>query len=499
MAGSFWISRAVVLTSILCVAAGCSDTNPTRSLDVPEPEGALESRATSPADPVERLALGVALALADPAMTRHVLEDLRDSPFSGHSLHLGSYFRGRRGVALAAAAARALGTTPAALLASLADVPELELVMDRPYDRAEWTGTADVAIVGTSRSFPELYAAAGSRARVTAYTAGGQARVVGLDEYFGPPLLLIHPAESRFGPDPEAKRAAAPRRSGNTISTREEEFATQAVCDPETVREPCPEESGGNTNHGGYWLSHSYGACLDAAGHADADQDGIRDACEYEIARQFAPGLRFDAGEQWWQRDSYWSVRRSNIYPNAISVFYLIGYHRDNGDVVFGGWAHDGDSEFISIAVRDLTGTGRWVLEEATYSAHWHHAWDRTDDRTYSENVQWSDGTYRGRPRAWVGESKHPNYFSQSACNDHLDNCNNPQSSDTNVNVDPARNIGNNWAAGIRLHTSPCAGTWRTDLPYTECFWTDDTFRGWQSENGGGAGGYRHSLEWYAY
>jgi hypothetical protein len=430
---------------------------------------------------------------------------MRDSPFPEHKLHIGSYLRGPRGFVIATAAASGTGMRPEQFLGLMDRLPDLEFSMPRPYDRALWTGSADVVVGGMDRSWAELYAADGAAARVTGYTTDGRVLSIAPDEYFAPPLLLIRPAEARFGTDPEAMRRAASRRSGSTISTREEEhgMTTASECDPSdpTLVIECDVERGGNIDWGGYWLSHSYSTCNAAAGYADADQDELRDECELEIAKAFAPMLRFDRGEQHYGRDPYWSVKRDAYRTNSLQIFYLVAYYRDPGDPVAGWAPHDGDSEFLIVSVQDVSGNGRWSLDRMTYSAHWHAGWDRTRENLSYDDVEYVDN-FRGRPRSWVSEGKHANYAHRSSCNGNFDDCHNPEVSDNPLTYPPRldpRNIGNYWAgAGIRLWTQPCATTIYA-VPYTECLWTDNYFRGWQTEDGGGAGGYKNSLSWYGF
>jgi hypothetical protein len=501
--------RLPLAAALALAVQACADRPEATPTSAPESAPAA-ARALASTGPADDLARGLALALSAPGLRQQVLEDMRDSPFPQRRLHLASYLRGQRGASLARAAARSLGMTPGAYLSLISRLPEMELHFDRPYDRSLWTGTADVAVAGIGRSFEEMYAESGARTRMTVHTTGGETRSVLLDEKFGPPLLLVRPAKVDFGADPEARRAKAPRRSGRSITTRQEEESVLANiepggdnCDPATAVVPCVDEGGSSGGGGyptptGYQLAYTYSQCVNPAGGADADQDGILDDCEAAIAHAFRPGLRFDSGEQHSARDPYWTVRRSNSYSNALSVMYMMAYHRDNGEPFTGYTAHDGDGEFMTIAARDIGG-GRWALETVTWSAHWHAAWDRTDDRRYYEaRVQYSDGTYRGRVRSWVAQSKHANYGNADICNDHYDYCYNPQSSDTDFDVFPDRNIGNYWAsAGIRLFTG-CARPYMIML-YSECFWTDDKFRGWRSENGDGGDGYKYPLQAYGF
>lgn len=492
-------TAALVFSGLLLGVQGCTDSG-VPAITVPPDVAPSHAQiyARGPAAPVAR---GIALALARPDLRRHVLEDMRDSPFPRHRLHLSSYLHGERGTRIVLAAAQALKMQSEEFLALLEGLPEMELHMARSYDRGLWTGTHDVVVAGSDRNWRTLYGVDGPQAYVTGYTTAGQELQIRADEYFKPPLLMIQPAEVSFGPDPEMKRRTAPKRSGNTISNREEELSIQSTCptDPATglPYENC-EPDGSGVDPGGYWLSQSYSSCTTTAGHPDADQDGLRDDCEVEIVKAFAPMLKFDIGEQHWSRDPHWSAIRVTVNGvQMVQVFYLVAYHRDPGDPAFGTYAHDGDSEFLIVFVQDITGTGRWALTQMTYSAHWHQAWDRTHENLSYAEVEYVD-TYRGRPRSWVSEGKHANYPNQGSCNGNFDDCANPQA-DTPLTPGwtlDTRNIGNR-TLGVPLFTNPCATI--LSQPYSECFWTDDTFRGWQTENGGGAGGYTASLSWYLF
>jgi hypothetical protein len=274
---------------------------------------------------------------------------------------------------------------------------------------------------------------------------------------------------------------------------------TQLECNPGTG-------PGGGYNPGGYWLSRSYSQCSVYPGSPGDthDHDGLLDECEVELTKAFAPGLRFHAGETHWGRTPHVSVRRGTN-PGPVDIFSLLAYHVDPGWM--GLSAHDGDSECIIVGVRDYTGTGRWVLEYVTYSAHWASlVGDRSSIRVPHTQVEYSD-VYCGRPRVWVSRGKHANYPSQHMCNDgRYDDCSPSYSYDVYLahethwdNPVNPRNIGSKWSGGIpRYYLYPnCARG--PHISYTECFWSDSEFRGWQSEDGPGATGYKVSLLAYSF
>ena len=385
------------------------------------------------------------------------------------------------------------------MLSALSALPEMEFQVPRPYDRAYWQGGDGLVVAGIPRKFAELAAAGTDRRTVMVFPIRGEPFMVGFNQQLERPLLMIKPVEIVFGTDPEADRLRAIKRLGNTITTKTEELA--GLVDSRTNGARIEEDTSTAPPYypGGYVLSHSLTACFDVVGQVDADQDGIRDSCEAEIANAFRPGLMFSVGEPAGERDSYWSVRRSNHYPRALSVFYALGYHHDGGDVGLGTYEHDGDSEFIVIAVSeqgDAWPGGRWTLETVTFSAHWHSLWDRTSERRYYEGVQWVDGTYCGRPRTYVSQSKHANYHTAATCGSHFDTCN-PSPPDHETAAYPFRNLGNHTAAGWPLWTNPCSTSEFPGLSATECFWFDDKFRGWMTENGDGGTGYKEMLAWY--
>ena len=55
-----------------------------------------------PQNPVDSVAYALALALSNDEVRATLLEDMRDSPFEDHALHLHSYLAGNRGPALGA-------------------------------------------------------------------------------------------------------------------------------------------------------------------------------------------------------------------------------------------------------------------------------------------------------------------------------------------------------------------------------------------------------------
>lgn len=488
--------RQMGLAVLLVGLAACSDTG-----DVPlTPESTNSNRSVAQtSQDVDALARGIAVALAEPAVRRQLLEDLRDSPFRRHSLHLRSYLRGRRGIAIATAAARASGMQVEQLLALEAALPELEISMPRSLDRIKWTGTSDIVVFGTTATLRKRAAAPSAE---VGYTVAGQAVEVPVWGRPAFPYIAIAPAERRYGPDPEAKRGAATKQTRNTVSTRESEqlaLMAESTCDPYTAVIECPIEPG-TGGGGGYQPTgiqlpsqFTHTECTTNLS-TDQDLDRILDPCEYQLALAFRPRLAFDTDEDNADREPYWAVARHATQPGWLRIFYLIAYREDGGTPNGGFTAHQGDSEFIIIDVEHL-GAAKWALTRATLSAHWQKPTDNT--ATYGYDVLEFPESFRGRPRIWVAEDKHANYRSKSVCDAgawYADNCNDGRDTGETLDILASANVGNSFHIGVRLLDRV---TSRQGYPGIEYLWTGTSFRGWLTPSGDGSGPYSESLVFF--
>lgn len=281
---------AIAVSGLLLALQGCSDDVPTSAATNPERSS---SQAIAQDQPVEWLARGIAGALAEPAVRQQILEDLRDSPFSKHGIHLRSYLRGKRGKAIVAAAAPAAGMEPKQFLAAIDDLPKLQLLMPRSLDRVGWTGTDDVVVVATAAPLPQIAV----QDSFTGYTPYGEAvgfRVSAIPNF---PMIFVMPMDKdkakEFGDDPEAKRKGIPKQSRKTVSTREEEISPTYIEPDPCDTDPDCRSGGGSGSPTGYRLSTEsvWSTCISVSSTTDRDRDGLRDACEYEVAHAFSPRL----------------------------------------------------------------------------------------------------------------------------------------------------------------------------------------------------------------
>jgi hypothetical protein len=301
---------------------------------------------------------GIAMALSSPDLRRQVLEDLRDSPFPKHKLHLQSYLGSARGRTIATAAGRAIGVSLEQFLATLDGLPSLEFSVSRSIDRVRWTGTDDVVVVGSAADLTDILRAG----RLSGYNVRGESVTMPVMSAFNAtPQIHVLKAQASFGTDPEARRSAAPRKSGNTISTRQEEFLAVQECDPMTAIIECNTETGGGgtgtTNPGGYLLdpSYSWDNCVTHNNGLDRDLDNIGDECEYQIAYAFRPYLKIMSNDNNSSREPHWSVTRSLDYPRTFRIFYALSYREDGGSPALGqATSHNGDSEFIIVEVQEI-------------------------------------------------------------------------------------------------------------------------------------------------
>ncbi|HEX2092608.1 MAG TPA: hypothetical protein VHG28_09415 [Longimicrobiaceae bacterium] len=478
----------LALASILLSLQGCSDAAPTSIR--PDPPTLY---AASPNDTtIDRLSLGLARALASPAIRRQILGDMRDSPFYRNALHLKSYFKGKRGRAIVTAAAAGAHMQPEQFLGLLESLPDMEISMLLPTDRVAWAGTNDLVVFGANVQRRQL----GRFREVTGYTLRGEEMRLHTLAASKAPVIAILRSEAVFGPDPEARHAASPQRSRDRISTKQDEWVTlTSSCDPNTAIIECNQGPGpGQQTPEGYQLSSQYtwANCTNVS-LGNADRDGLWDGCEYELAHRFRPAEISHPFDEAPLHEPFFSAR-VGYEAGVIGIFYGFAYHRDPGEPHTGThqYAHPGDAEFVIVFVKEYA-PGYWKTESAILSAHWLEIADGTASYS-SGQLEYADN-YRGRPRIWIAKNKHANYPTRSACSSGgwwADTCDgNEHRGD--VTFSPDRNIGNYYAPGatIRLRDEL---TSLYGLPGVERIWTGMYFTGWQGTSSG-ADGYFRSLD----
>lgn len=229
------------------------------------------------------------------------------------------------------------------------------------------------------------------------------------------------------------------------------------------------------------------GVCFNGT-QTDADQDGLGDFCEKNLAAAFAPDLRYTPGDDI-RREPHWAARFTAT-DEQVSIAYLLSYYRDTGSKGFepGLGAHNGDSESIGLRVYYNYSTKHWVLQSATYSQHGnYHVYDR-GAAPYPYVLQYlgHPGSY---PRSWVSEGKHANYAYQSECNagGTLDNdtCED-NTADVRVEAGTPLNVGSR-----QHHLLDCMPSNNPSYEFygagrIECYWTLVLFRGWVPDSVGG-------------
>ncbi len=482
------IARLFAAFATLAIGVGCGDDRQPLTPIAPAFFG-------NASDPGPFIARGIARALADSGLRMRLLTDLASSPFPKKRIHLLSYLRGG-GQPLAVAAAVALNVSPDELLGD-ERLTGYQLIVPRSLDRVRWTGTNDLVVVGTDRSL---------RARAVTgldfgFSTTGQP--VNVPFWTKPqyPVLEISITDVAFPADPEAVRLAAGTVVQPTVSTREAELSAMmgdgTECDPSdpTLVIECP----GGPVQGGVPTgirTVPFPECVNPAAGSDADNDGLDDQCEFALALAFRPRLAFTPDDCDTTREPHWSANRHQTQTRWIRIFYAISYRRDCG--YFGGWSHQGDSEFIILEVSSMSSDSLWVLEYATLSAHWQSSGDETS--TYRFDALQYPETYRGRPRIWVAKGKHANYRSKSVCDAgayYADTCDGGSDTGETVEMMELWNLGNSWYPAGSTRRTDCVGS-RLGGPGMECFWTANSFRGWLTPSGDGSTPYGQSL-WFFY
>jgi hypothetical protein len=487
--------RALALGALVLAAQACSDL-PSAAPDAAPRRGALGAQAPDPADPVVR---ALASALAEPAARARLLEDLRDSPFPKHRLHLKSYLRGNSGGALLAAGARRAGIRPARLNALLDSLPDMEILMPVSMDRVGWKGTPDLVVTGSALAGAEIH----RRGSLSGYTVEGTPVTIPVYEPVDRPQLILVRTRQDFGTDPEARRRGTPRKERGTISTM---MLEESTCDPLTAVIECGSDTGTGggggsiPTGGGIQLStgDTYQCMVGAYGAGDGDGDGVRDDCERELAHKFRPYLAVKQppwysfeGDEDLRREEHWAGTLGET-SNSVRIFYALSYYRDLGDpTCFGCTSHVGDSEWINLHL--FYQNGFWYVRKARLSAHWRETAESTETVS-ATNLQFPGDP--GRVRVWVAEYKHANYKSRHACNNggvfDNDDCSGNSFVLGNpfyeVEVLPDANLGNSW----HIYRN-CVPSREIVSSANECYWmTGAKFRGWTGNYSAPAAGVYH-------
>jgi len=521
------------LHSVVCLAASvigaiaCSE-----NADIVGPRGTLETLPGRAEEAADSLARGVALAISDQSVRLMLRDDLRDSPFPAHAIHLWSYLHGSRGSLLAERAAQALGIPVTAFYQLETTVPRLELVIPRSMDRIKWQGGTEINVIATAVALSTRVQQ--RRGSERGYDLFGNRVVIPTLTYSAKSYIIIRPYEFKYPANPEAERIRAARGNGLTVTTPREErqllltrgeenvariTAAEANpgtpiavsvspkaasappgCDPEQDPNCCPEWADYCTpdpgqgplpvGNGGATLppEKTYYYCMGVTStlttESDRDNDEIQDDCEVDIANSLKPIINLSINDEAPGMQTYWSASRHPDRPYAIQIIYALSYFDDAGDPTFHFTAHHGDSEWIILEVQNST-TSIWGVVYATLSAHYGAENDATATY-YWDDLEWPNGAH---PRIWSSWNKHANYRSREVCGwgpggiEAEDGCEGDYIG-WFVAVYPERNLGNyfNRPEGVRTTATQLVNITTSEYPRTgnERYWDDtDTFGGW--------------------
>jgi hypothetical protein len=468
--------------------------------------GGLSDSAT-----VQFLAAGLARALARPGVRRQLLEDMRDSPFEYHALHARSYLLGERGAHVTRAIAEAAGVSVERVTAALTETAtgsDFELVMPRYRDRRKWTSDATLDVFGTTRSAQEILLSPGLG---TGYGADGRAVGIDLHGTGSPPYLVLRPATTSFGIDPEGARAATPARQGATIGFPDEHHidshSTGSPAGPSHMQ-VCDTDADPSCGSSGYITPPDPGYLILPSGRTfeqcmtyqpGAEIDG---GCRQELAIAFRPRLVPNWDDYCNGREPAFTVRWGGWGSDEITIFYALSWYSDCGfrSNTFAG--HHGDSEFIIVRVHPQpVARDHWYLGNVTLSAHF--GW--YIDNTWTGDppaVEFRPGENLTRPRVYISWGKHGNYRDVGSCGrgaGYLDDCGRHTGpTDYELTYESGGiALGD---MGTRAFPSPaysgCHQSRRTELnlPGRECYWEYWSFAGWTNDYSSSATAYSELL-----
>ena len=477
------------LVSISCAPEDVEEAPPPSEPALLEPES-VELRS---------IAQALAAALEEDQIRLQLFDDLQHSQFPQSGLPLDKYIVQQNDL-YARLQTIIRAEADLELDAVLGTVSGYWLVVPSAHDRQHWSGDEDAIVV------PVEYESHGeSDANTLGFLIGGDTVAVPL---FGRPeevVIALVPLNTSSTADTiralgaaaqdfdlqrfratDPQRRAIPERdansgtedqldllrtrpAGNDNATRAFQVLEQHQLSPASLSIP------NEATVGSCWID-------ERSDTVDADQDGLRDTCEYAIAKAAHPRLITDRDTAANRREEYWAVRAEG--QSAVYVFYAIAYHRDTKTP-----KHAGDSEFVIVELQ-RTQEDKLVPKQITLSAHYKAFWsfDRSD--SVAATAIASQG--RWHPLVWVSNGKHANYASQEACTTpplkvityHLplfeDDCSGRRDT-VDVRVLRGANLG-----GGGLPLANCVGSRELETENVECLWTvHGRFRGWQKTKPG--------------
>ncbi len=161
-------------------------------------QAVVSSEPAAPRAGIDAVSYAFAQAMQEDEVRAAVRDAMRGSLVSEHKLVLQEFVGTQRGRLLVERAARAAGTTPEALLAQIAGMPEMDFYVASREQRLSWNGGDRVAVVGTVAD--DAAALTGFDVRGRAVEQRGAGTVAGTEAVF-----VLHPAEVKhFRVHPQA-------------------------------------------------------------------------------------------------------------------------------------------------------------------------------------------------------------------------------------------------------------------------------------------------------
>lgn len=186
--------------------AGCRNDAPT---EAPPATGTSLKVASLPTDSLalmRSVARGLAVALADTDIRAGLHAAFLRSTVRERKLHLQRFLKAR-GEELGRAVGRKSSFGELGWIRAVSQLPELEIYMPIPAQRAAWRGTSDILVAGFLETDEEIREAGGT---VTAYHTDSSSVEIAFNAVPDQPVIVIYPVETDFGADGESPGATAP-------------------------------------------------------------------------------------------------------------------------------------------------------------------------------------------------------------------------------------------------------------------------------------------------
>jgi hypothetical protein len=229
---------------MVTISTGCRNDAPTEPPSVTGPSLMAASLRGDSLAAMRAVARGLAVSLADANIRSGVHAALSRSTAREKKLHLQRFLKAR-GANLGRAVGRRSAFGELGWTGAVSQLPDLEMYLPIPAQRAAWKGTNDILVAGFLETDEEIQKAGGM---VTAYRTDGSSVQIAYNAVPKQPVIVIYPVETQFGTDGESPKASASGATALAASSIGGDLGPNIIFPPGPV--PVPSACASNNPNG---------------------------------------------------------------------------------------------------------------------------------------------------------------------------------------------------------------------------------------------------------